>query len=125
MPRASSASMICLTPGLRSSASPSTRTPCHSVLSRSHTTHLTLRSMRVTCIPSGCWQSSFQARALKRVVRQHQLVYFVGSFDDPHHGGVAQVTAHGIVDTAAVRSVQMHGIVSNPDGGRRSIVFCE
>src|SRR5215467_12554927 len=95
--------MISRTPSRKRISSPSSRVPFHSVLSRSHTTHLTLRRLAGATVPlEDCFLvpssvtnnlSSGYGRLVRNflagVLRNSDLLYFIASFNDFHNLGVA------------------------------------
>src|SRR6478609_4120214 len=101
MPRASSAWMISRTPSRRRTSSPSSRVPLHRVLSRSHTTHLTLRRLAGTTaspedlvlVPSSVTNnlSLGYGRAVRNflagALRNSDLLDLIASFNDFHNLG--------------------------------------
>src|SRR6185369_14490285 len=101
MPRASSAWMISRTPSRRRTWSPSSRVPLHRVLSRSHTTHLTLRRLAgaaaspevLVLVPSSVTNNVSPGYGgavrnfLTDALRNSDLLYFIASFNDFHNLG--------------------------------------
>src|SRR5689334_2218327 len=136
-PRASSAWMISRTPSRRRTSSPSSRVPLHSVLSRSHTTHLTLRRLAgataapedFVLVPSSVTNNlssrygRFARNFLAGALRNSDLLDFIASFNDFHNLGVSIKAFCRIFAAASVCAVYLDRIPGNLSGGGASEVF--
>src|SRR6476469_3967029 len=137
MPRASSAWMISRTPSRRRTSSPSSRVPFHSVLSRSHTTHLTLRRLAGATappeipflVPSSVTNNlssgygRFVRNFLAGALRDSDLLDLIASFNDFHNLGVSIKAFCRIFAAASDCAVYLDRIPGNLSGGGAGEVF--
>src|SRR6476646_5784950 len=136
-PRASSAWMISRTPSRRRSSSPSSSVPLHRVLSRSHTTHLTLRRLAGAAASPEDWflvpssvtnnVSPGYGRAVRNFLAgalcNRDLLDLVASFNDFHDLGVSIKAFCRIFAAASVCAVYLDCIPGNLRGGPAGEVF--
>src|SRR5690349_12097043 len=130
--------MISLTPSCRRTSSPSSRVPLHRVLSRSHTTHLTLRRLAGAAASPEDWflvpssvitnnLSSGYGRAVRNFLAgalcNRDLLDLVASFNDFHDLGVSIKAFCRVFAAASVCAVYLDCIPGNLRGGRAGEVF--
>src|ERR1700731_1510044 len=133
MPRPSRVSRMVRTPGRSDTSLSSRSVPVQSVSSRSHITHLTVFGLRDVAGGSARRVSvkviavSFHARdgwANKAghvgiaVLADYQLLQFTCAFDDFHDLGIAVIPLHRVSFGAAVRAVDLDGVVRRAHRGR-------
>src|SRR6476646_5604904 len=119
--------MISRTPSRRRTSSPSSRVPLHSVLSRSHTTHLTLRRLAgASAPPEDCFLvpssvtnnlSSGYGRLVRNflagALRNSDLLDLIASFNDFHNLGISIKAFYWIFAAASVCAVYLNCIPGN------------
>src|ERR1700722_17113145 len=122
--------------GLTRTSPPSSRMPSQTVLSRSHTTHLTwpflspagrawpMATLTVCVLISiPLWSWPALAEPLASVIRDKQFENLRAALDDLHHLGVPEVARHVGSRRAPRRSLYLHGVGRSPHGGGRGEVL--
>src|SRR6185312_4748797 len=114
------------TPSRNCTLSPSSKVPSHKVLSRSHTTHLTLRRLAgATASPAISFlsPSSFTSNAsgnrcalrnfLAGALRYGDFLYLIAAFNDFHNFRVPVKAFHWIFAAASVCAMYLNRVPSN------------
>src|SRR5580693_356939 len=136
MPRSYRVLMRSAAAGRTWTSPPSSRIPSQTVLSKSHTTHLTwpffgpaglawptatLSVCVLISIPFWSWPAL--AEPLASVVRDELFKNLRAALDDLHHLGVPEVARHVGSRRASPCSLYLHGVGRGPHGGGRREVL--
>src|ERR1700710_1689674 len=120
MPRSSRVFRMWTTCGRSVTSESSSRMPSQTVLSRSQTTHLIdCFSFFLAAWTASAWVSAIILKLLQLEERDGDLLDLRAPLDDLEDAGVAQVALHRIVLAAAVRAVDLYGVVGGAGGHGR------